>query len=162
MLIRSTLTDYFQRIHRFAALIALFIYLSIAADLNLQPLGKGIYNRCAYAVQTTGYLVSATANTARMQDRKYNLNRRKTRLFWMSTGMPRPSSCTVIEIVRIDLHLNVAAVSSERLVHGVVYYLIHQVMERSYRCAAYIHTGRFLTASNPSISVFDLHCILNP
>lgn len=66
----------------FAPLIALFIYLSIPADLNLQPLGKSVYNRCAYAVQTAGYLVSAAAElAARMQDRKYDLNRRKSGFF---------------------------------------------------------------------------------
>ena len=158
MLIRSTLTNYFQRIHRFAALIALFIYLSIAADLNLQPLGKGIYNRCAYAVQTAGYLVSAAAElAARMQDRKYDLNRRKSRLF---LDVNRNATTVILyrdRIVRIDLHLNVAAVSSERLVHGVVYYLIHQVMEASYRCAAYIHT-RTLSDRLQSLQYLYLIC----
>ena len=47
-------------------------------DLNLQPLGKGIYDRCAYAVKAAGYLVSAAAElSAGMQDRKYDLDRRK-------------------------------------------------------------------------------------
>ena len=158
MLIRSTLTDYFQRIHRFAALIALFIYLSIAADFNLQPLGKGIYNRCAYAVQTAGYLVSAAAElAARMQDRKYDLNRRKSGFF---LSINRNATTVILyrdRIVRIDLHLNVAAVSSERLVHGVVYYLIHQVMEASYRCAAYIHT-RTLSDRLQSLQYLYLIC----
>ena len=82
MLIRSTLTDYFQRIHRFAPLIALLYTFPSLADLNLQPLGKSVYNRCAYAVQTAGYLVSAAAElAARMQDRKYDLNRRKSGFF---------------------------------------------------------------------------------
>ncbi len=62
--------------------ISLFIYLTITVDRNLQPFGKCIYNRCAYTVQTTGYLVSAAAElTARMQDRKYDFNRRNTCLF---------------------------------------------------------------------------------
>ena len=92
-----------------------------------------------------------------MQDRKYNLNRRKTRLF---LDVNRNATTVILyrdRIVRIDLHLNVAAVSSERLVHGVVYYLIHQVMEASYRCAAYIHT-RTLSDRLQSLQYLYLIC----
>ena len=92
--------DYFQRIHRFAALIALFIYLSIAADLNLQPLGKSIYNRCAYAVQTAGYLVSAAAElAARMQDRKYDLNRRKSGFF---LSINRDTTTVILSVMELS------------------------------------------------------------
>ena len=50
-------------------------------------------------------------------------------LVWMSVGMPRPSSITVHEpsALRIDLH--VAGVTGQRLVDGVVHYLVDHVVQ---------------------------------
>ena len=51
-------------------LVTLLVNLSVLVDLNLQPVGQRIYNGCAYAMETAGYLVSAAAEfTAGMQDR---------------------------------------------------------------------------------------------
>ena len=55
------ITNNFQRIHRFAALITLLVDMSVSADLNFQPVRKGIYYGSTYAVQSAGYLVSSAA-----------------------------------------------------------------------------------------------------
>ena len=56
-----------------SSLVTLLIYLAALADFYFQPVGEGIYNRRTYTMQTTGYLVSPTAElTAGMQNRKYD------------------------------------------------------------------------------------------
>ena len=63
-------------------------------------------------MQTAGYLVSAAAElAARMQDRKYDLNRRKSGFF---LSINRDTTTVILYrdgIVRIDLHLDVTAES---------------------------------------------------
>ena len=53
--------DFFQCITHMSSLVTLLIYLAALADFYFQPVGEGIYNRRTYTVQTTGYLVSPTA-----------------------------------------------------------------------------------------------------
>ena len=49
----KTGTNHFQRITYFASLIPLFINLSFAVNGNFQPVGKGIYNRSSYTVESS-------------------------------------------------------------------------------------------------------------
>jgi hypothetical protein len=57
----------------------------------------------------------------------------------MSTGMPRPSSTTVIGVVRMDRDLDVRAVAGERLVHRVVDDLVDEVVQAARAGRADVH-----------------------
>ena len=62
-----------------SSLISLLINFAFIADLYFKPVGQRIYNRRTNTMKTTGYLVSSTTEfTARMQNGKYNFNRRNT------------------------------------------------------------------------------------
>jgi len=158
MLVRTARSSYFQGIHCLAPLIPLFIYLSIPVDLNLQPLGKGIYNGGAYAVKPAGNLISAASEFAScMKDRKYYLHSRDTR-FFLYIYRDSPS---VIDngdgIVLIDGNVNGAAVSRKGFIYCVIYDLINQMMKASGRGAADIHTGT-LSHCLKSFQDLDLIC----
>ena len=61
-------------------LVTLLVNLSALTDFDLQPVRKRIYNGCAYAMESTGNLVSAAAEfTAGVQDCENNLYCRNAR-----------------------------------------------------------------------------------
>ncbi len=67
---------YLQRSQRIAAAIGLAPDLAIAADLQFQPLGEGVDDRNADAVQTSGDLVGLVVKLAAgMQHRQDYLGR---------------------------------------------------------------------------------------
>ena len=60
-----------------SSLIALFIFSALTIYGDLQPLGQSIYNRCAYTMTYSWYLISYTAEfSTGMKNGKYNLYRR--------------------------------------------------------------------------------------
>ena len=123
------------------SLITLLIYLTSLADLYLQPVGEGIYDRCTYTVQTTGYLVSPTAEfTAGMQDRKYDLYRRNTCFVVDTYG----NSTSIINngdgIVFIDGYVNGITESCQCLIYRIVYDLVYQMVQSSAGCGTNIHS----------------------
>ena len=112
-LFRITDTNLFQRIHGMTSLITLLVLFTLAADCNLQPLRQCIYNRCTYAVETTGYLVPSTAKlTTRMKDGKYNLDCRYSGLV-VDTNRDTSSVISYCNgIIRIDDNLDLCTKSS--------------------------------------------------
>ena len=138
--LRAAGPDFFYGIHGFSALIALSVYFSVPADFHLKPFGKSVDDRCAYAVQTAGYLVSAAAElAARMKDGKYNLHRRKSRFL---LDIHRDSAAVIHDrdgIIRIHRNLYRITETGQRLVHCIIHNLIDQMMESSERRAADIH-----------------------
>ena len=81
------LADFFEVVHDLAALVTLEIHVLAVANLDLEPLGKRVNNRCAYAVQTARYLVTAAAElAARVEHGENDCNGRQTRLAVNSYG----------------------------------------------------------------------------
>ena len=73
------------------------IDLAVLVDLDLQPLGQGVDHAGAHAVEAAGDLVAAAAELAAgVEDGKHHLQGGQAGLGWMSTGMPRPLSTTVM------------------------------------------------------------------
>ena len=64
--------------------------LAFTPYLYRHSVRKGIYDRCTYAVKTTGYTVSTTAEfTSGMKYRVYNFNSRDTLLGMDTDGNTR-------------------------------------------------------------------------
>ena len=139
-----------QRIHHLAPLIALLVNISIQINLNLQPLGEGVYNGCANAVEAAGYLVAAVAElSACVKDGKHHLNRGQTRFFLYANR----ASAAVVDygdgIVLLDGHFNGITISRQCLVHRIIYNLIYQMMKTSGACTADVHARPFSDGLKP-------------
>ena len=68
----------------------------------------------------------------------------------LSTGMPRPSSATVIELpVFVERDDDVRGVPVHRLVYGVVEHLPHEMVQPSRADAADVHSGAFADRLEP-------------
>ena len=101
-----------------------------------------------------------------MQHRKDNFHRRSSGLFVDSHG----NTTTVIHnrngIIFIDGDINLRTKTGQCFIHGIVHYLIHQMMQSAGRNAADIHTRtlsyRFQTFQNLNLicSVFVCHGFL--
>ena len=116
--IRFACTRYFEFIAYFSSFVALLIYLSFVIDLNLQPFGKGIYNRCTYTVKTAGYLISSASEfTAGMKHCKYDLHCRKSCLM-IDSHRDSPSVVTDSNgIIFVYINLDFIAVSCKCLIY---------------------------------------------
>ena len=100
------------------------------ADLHLQPLGQGVDDRSAYAVQSAGHLVSAAAKfAAGVQHGKDNRHRRDAQL-WLDAN--RDAAAVILDahnVPRQQVDQDLGAVPGHNLVDGVVHNLIDQVMK---------------------------------
>ena len=91
-------------------------------------------------MKAAGYLISAVAEfTAGMEDGKYNFHGRKSCLF---LDIHRNTAAVIHHcdgIVLVDGHIDGITISRQCFIYRIIYNLIHQMMETSGRCAAYIH-----------------------
>ena len=136
------ITNYGQRLNGFAAFKDDLVDLTAAVNLYLNPIGQGIYNRGTYAVQTTGYFVSAAAEfTAGMQN---GINNFYTGDALLGLNINRDTTAVIgngNRIIGINSNSNFVAVAGKGLIYRVVYDLIYQVVQTAGRGAADIHTG---------------------
>ena len=146
-----------QRLHRGAPLEFDFMDLAIQMDPDRNIFGQGIDDGGADAMQTAGYLVSATAELAAgMQDGVNDLYTGDARL---GLDIDRDTTAIVDDrdgVVRIDGNLDFGAVAGQSLVHSVVDDFIDQVMQTGGGGAADVHTR---TASDRFQTFQDLDTV---
>ena len=106
------------------------INFPVLADLDLQPLGKGVDDRRAYAVQTAGDLIAPAAEfAARVQDGIDDLERG---LAGLGLNVDGDTAAVVGDgdgVALVDSHNDVLAVACQRLVDRVVDDLIDQMVQ---------------------------------
>ena len=109
-------------------------------------------------MKAAGYLISAVAEfTAGMEDGKYNFHGRKTCLF---LDVYRNTAAVIHDcdgIVLVNGHIDGITISRQCFIYRIIYNLIHQMMETSGRCAAYIH-ARPLSNRLKSFQNLNLIC----
>ena len=100
------------------------------ADLDLQPLGEGVDDRGADAVQAAGDLVAPAAElAARVQNGENHLKGGLAGLLLDIHGDAAAVIRDADDVARLDDNLDMGAVAGERLVDGVVHDLIYQVVQ---------------------------------
>ena len=141
-----------------ASLIPLEINPALAADTNLQPFGKSIDYGSSYAVQTSGHLVSSTAElSACMKHGKDHLHRRNAGLVIDSHRNAASIVSNCNRIILLNRHVNIFAEACQGLIHGIVYNLINQMMKSTGGGASNVHT-RSLPDCFQSFQNLDLIC----
>ena len=149
-LFRIAFADDLELVDGLSSLISLAVDLPFVEDRDLQPLGQGVDDRSAYAVQAAGYLVSPAAELAAgVEHSKDDLHGGQARFMVDAHG----NAAAVVDnghgIILVDDHLNVRADASQRLVHGIVYDFIYKMMQPFYGSAADIHAGSFADGLQP-------------
>ena len=116
--------------------------LAVFMHLYFQPLGKRVYNRRAYAVETTGNLITAAAElTACMQHGKDNFQRGTARL---RLNVYRDTAAVIGDgdgVALVDGDSDLTAITRQGFVDGVIHDFVHQVMKARRRRGADVHTG---------------------
>ena len=140
----QTGSNYFQRIAHFSSLISLTIDLTFTVNCNFQPVRQCIYNRCPNAMKSSGYFVSSTAEfSSRMKNSKYHLN---CRFSSFMVDACRNSTSIIFHsdrIIHVDRDLDMSAISSQCLINGIIYDLIHQMVQSPEGSIINIHTRSF-------------------
>ena len=106
------------------------IDLPIFVHVHFQPLGQRVDDRGADAVQAAGDLIAPAAEfAARVQHGEHDLQRGLAGLRLNIHGDAAAVIADADDIAGLDGELDVAAVTRERLVDGVIDDLIHQVVQ---------------------------------
>ena len=115
---------------RLAALERDLVFFAIAANVHDDALGKRVDDRDADAVQAAGHLVPAAAELATcVQDGEDDLDRGNLFLLVLFHRNAAPVVDNLDRVVGPDEHLNMVAISGERLVNRIVDDLVHQMMQ---------------------------------
>ena len=119
----------------FAVFIALKMYFPAVVYLYRQPVGKRVYNRRAYAVQTAGNFVSASAEfAARVKDCINNLKRGYSHFRVYARGNSASVVLNGNDVSFFDGNVNVFAVARQRLVYRIVHNFVYEMAKTSYGC----------------------------
>ena len=114
--------------------------LALLVDLDLEPLGQGVDDRRADAVQAAGDLVAAAAELAAgVQDREDDLKRGPAGLGLDIDGDAAAVVADCDRVAGVDRDPDVVAEAGERLVDGVVDDLIDQVVQSGLGGRADVH-----------------------
>ena len=124
--------------------------------LHRQPLGKGVDDARAHAVQTAGDLIASAAElAARVQHGVDDLERGAPRLRLNVDG----DTAAVIHngdgVALVDRHLDLRAVARKRLVDGVIHNFVNEVVQSARGRGADIH-ARALAHRLQSFEHLDL------
>ena len=151
--LRPTLPRYasvFESLGRFPSLIALLEDLTVLPDFDLQPLGEGIHDRDAHAVESTGHLVGPLLELAAGMEHGQGDLGRGLLLCRVHAG---GDSATVVHHhdapVYLDRHLDRLPESGHVLVDAVVHHLVHQVVQPLRTGRADIHGGALADGVQP-------------
>ena len=129
---------------RLAAVEALFIFRTVAAHTHPQPLRAGVYHAGAHAVQTAGHLVAgifAAKLAAGVQHGEHNGHRRQAGIGLHIHGNAAAVIHHFNDVVRLDGHLDMVTVASQRFVDGVIHDLVHQMVQAPRAGGTDVHTG---------------------
>ncbi|EKD30473.1 MAG: hypothetical protein ACD_78C00047G0003 [uncultured bacterium (gcode 4)] len=128
------------------ALVRLRIHLFIFMNPNLHLVGKSIYHRCSYSMETSGYLVPALRSSELSSGVKHRHNRLKsgfTRLWVDIYG----NTATIIPdrygSVRVHGNRDMFRMTRHRLIDGVINNLPNEVMKSLFVGLPDVHTGSF-------------------
>ena len=126
---------------RLAALVGLSPGVAVAADLDVEALGERVDDRHADAVQSAGDLVAAALAElpAGVQDGQHDLDRGPALLLHDRHRDPPPVVDDRHRVVGVDRDRDGVAVARQRLVDGVVYDLVDEVMKASQAGRADVH-----------------------
>ncbi len=116
---------------RRAARVLLREDVAVAADLDVQPLGQGVDDRHADAVQPARDLVAAALAelAAGVQHGEHDLDRRQALLLHHRHGDAAPVVDDRDRVVGVDRDGDLGAEAGERLVDGVVDDLVDEVVQ---------------------------------
>ena len=121
---------------------ALLIDMAVLRNFNFEPLGQGVDDGRADAVQTAGDLVAVAAElTAGVQDGQDDRHGGDAHLF---VHAHRDTASVILDadnIAREYLNIDIRAEARESFVYGVVDYLIHKVVQAARTRRADVHTG---------------------
>ena len=135
-------TGYAHGLHDLAAREFHLIDPAVAVHRNLQPLGQGVHDRRAHAVQAAGDLVASAAEfAARVQHGVHDLQRGLARLRLNVHGDAAAVVGDGDGIALVDGHGDVPAVARQRFIHGVVHDLIDQMVQTRHTGRADVHAG---------------------
>ena len=113
-------------------------------NFDFEFFGKRIYDGRADTVQTARDLISAAAEfSARVQNCKYNLNRRYA---FLGVNTDRNTTAVIgyrYGIVGIYVDLDFGTVAGKRLIYGVVHNFINKMVQTCRRSRPDIHSGTF-------------------
>ena len=133
-------TDCLDRTGRHAAAVLLPVELAVAPHLDPAPLGEGVHDRGADAVQTAGDFVAAAAELAAgVEDRHDHL---QGRLVLLGVLVDRDTAAVVGDghhAVGADAGHDRVGMTAQRLVDRVVDDLAHEVMQTAHVRAADVH-----------------------
>ena len=141
---RSRRADFFQVAVGLAALEALLILGPVAAHADGQPLGQGVDDGRADAVQTAGHLVAgilAAELAAGVQHGVDDGHSRDAQLGLDVHGDAASVVRDLDDVAGLDGHFNMGAVPGQRLVDGVIDDLVDQMMQAGRPGGADIHAG---------------------
>ena len=136
--------DALQGAVRVAAAEGLLIFVAVAADVDGQPLGAGVDDRCADAVQAAGHLVAgvlAAELAAGVEDGIDDGDGRQTGISLDVHGDAAAIVRNLNDVALQDLDFDVVAVTGQSLVDGVVHDLVDQMMQAPLAGRADIHAG---------------------
>ena len=140
----AALADDFERLRDVAARELDVVDLAVALDVDLHPVGKRVDARNADAVETAGDLVvGAVELAAGVEDREHDLDRG---LVLGRVHVDRDAAAVVLDSERavwVDDDVDHRAVARERLVNGVVYYFVNQVVVAAFARVSDVHRGAF-------------------
>ena len=135
---------YFDGIKGFTLLVFLLVDLTVTEHLGKHMRGKGVDTTHTYAMETTAHLVGTFVElTAGMEHGHHHLKGRLVQFLVLVDG---DASAVVLHgdgVVFIDGYLDVGAVACHRLIDGVVYGFIYQVVKTFLADIADIHGGAF-------------------
>ena len=129
---------------RVAAAEGLLVFVAVAADVYGQPLGAGVDDRCADAVQAAGHLVAgvlAAELAAGVEDGIDDGDGGQAGIRLDIHGDAAAVVGDLDDVVLQDLDFDVVAVTGQSLVDGVVHDLVDQMMQAPLAGRADIHAG---------------------
>ena len=134
------LADDGHGLRRLAAGKLHLIDLPVFVHVHFQPLGQGVDDRCADAVQAAGDLIAPAAElAARVQHGVDDLERGTARL---RLNVDRNAAAVIHNgdgVALVDRHLNFRAVARKRFVDGVIHNFIDKVVQAAHRRRADVH-----------------------
>ena len=120
------------------------MYVLAVINSKLKILRERVYNRCANAVQTARYLVSAAAELTACVQYRINNGRRRNTLLWVNARRDTASvigNSDYVALEYLDIYLRTVACKS--LVDSIVNYLVYKVVQTARTCRADVHTRSF-------------------
>ena len=133
-----------ERSYGLAFCVFLSVDISVSLYLYFHFGGKGVYYGSAYAVKTSGYLVSSAAEfSSGMKNGMNNLHRRDSQLGMLVYGHTSSVVLDGYGIILIYSYRYVPAITGKGFVHTVIHYLVNEMVKTSRSRASDVHSRSF-------------------